>query len=131
MGDAPMHQKLLTPRRVSLNENAAVSLSAKFGRGEGIGELGVGYCMFTMINAVIGVGIVTLPIAFSKVGIVPGFCLLFLCAIIAISSLYLVGRVCVETGSSTYGTPRHFGFTPPRFLHLTASALCYGCRDDG
>ena len=70
--DSTLKSSLLASRerRVSLNENVVPSASSKFGEGEGIGQLGVGYCIFTMVNAVIGVGIVALPSAFSNIGIV-------------------------------------------------------------
>ena len=58
----------------------------------------------SMLNSVIGTGILALPIAFSRVGYVMGLILLGVCMVLAGLSLVIIGICSTEVGATSYGT---------------------------
>ena len=99
MGDAT---KPLLPgaRRGSVNEIAGDSdFKSPVER-----SMGIIPSMASMLNSVIGTGILALPIAFSRVGYGLGFVLMILCVLISSSSLVVIGMCVTETGATSYGT---------------------------
>jgi len=56
----------------------------------------------SLCNCCIGVGVLTMPLAFKKVGILPGMCLMFLCAGLCFFTMVLLQEVMLETKATTY-----------------------------
>ena len=82
-------------RRGSVNEDDAVPRERTMGLAPGAAS---------MLNSVIGTGILALPIAFSRVGYALGVILLVVCCILAGISLVIIGICSTEVGATSYGT---------------------------
>ena len=111
-------------RRGSVNEEQAAPRERTMGIVPGAAS---------MLNSVIGTGILALPIAFSRVGYVLGIVLLAVCCLLAGVSLVIIGICSTEVGATSYGTmiERALG---PRWgklssvivsLHMFGACLAY------
>ena len=82
-------------RRGSVNEDGGVQRERTMGVLPGA---------VSMLNSVIGTGILALPIAFSRVGYGLGVILLAICCVLAAISLVIIGICSTEVGATSYGT---------------------------
>lgn len=82
-------------RRGSVNEDSATPRERTMGLVPGAAS---------MLNSVIGTGILALPIAFSRVGYGLGVILLSICCVLAGISLVIIGICSTEVGALSYGT---------------------------
>ena len=82
-------------RRGSVNDDVAAPRERTMGVVPGAAS---------MLNSVIGTGILALPIAFSRVGWALGIILLAVCCALAGLSLVVIGICSTEVGATSYGT---------------------------
>lgn len=94
-GDGGSDALLRQQRRGSVNEETVAPRERTMGIVPGAAS---------MLNSVIGTGILALPIAFSRVGYVMGLILLGVCMVLAGLSLVIIGICSTEVGATSYGT---------------------------
>lgn len=94
--------------------------------------LPVGSRRSVMINlacSTLGAGVLTLPYAFSRSGVVLGTLLLLVCWAASVFSIYLLALVADHTGYTSYEQmeARLFGRWLQRAAGLLMALFCYGC----
>jgi hypothetical protein len=83
-------------RRGSVNEDSGAAPRER--------TMGLAPGALSMLNSVIGTGILALPIAFSRVGYGLGVILVTVCCVLAAISLVIIGICATEVGATSYGT---------------------------
>ena len=80
------------------------------------------------MNAVIGTGILALPVAFSKVGWALGSGILLLCGLMCFVSLVAVGQVATTVGGASYGDTieKSVGPGSANFISVIVSMYTWG-----
>ena len=107
-------------RRGSLNEVEYLSP-----RPRNMGILG---CVASTMNAVIGTGILALPVAFSRLGSGLGSVVIVTCALVCWVSLVAFGQVVIKVGGVSYGHTMDLavgGWSGP-LLSVVVGCFCFG-----
>eukprot|EP01051_Picozoa_sp_SAG22_P011918 SAG22_NODE_1189_length_5206_cov_14.857451_5_plen_459_part_00 len=112
-------------RRMSLNENARPAVTYKSPRERNMGLLG---SVASVLNAVIGTGILALPVAYSRLGIGLGTVTIVLCAAVVFVSLVAFGQVVTEVGGVSYGNTIELALGPRcgAAISVVVGLFCYG-----
>ncbi len=91
-------------------------------------NMGIIGSVASVMNAVIGTGILALPVAFSRVGVVLGIVIMIFCAILCFVSLLALGQVITKVGGTSYGNTMDLsvGGASGTIVSLIVLAFCWG-----
>ena len=91
-------------------------------------HLGILGAVASVMNAVIGTGILALPVAFTGVGTVFGTLLIVFCAFVCFVSLLALGKVVTHVGACSYGEAMDKTIGGPSGVIISAvvAAFCFG-----
>lgn len=83
--------------------------------------------IFTLVSNMCGGGVLTLPIAFSRAGIIPSFLLMVLSAIMTDFAMYILCSCARRTGGTSYGQVTRSAFGVKAELAVTVLLLFFLC----
>jgi amino acid permease len=83
--------------------------------------------IFTLVSNMCGGGVLTLPIAFSRAGIVPSFLLMVLSAVMTDFAMYILCSCSRRTGGTSYGQVTRSAFGVKAELAVTVLLLFFLC----
>ena len=91
-------------------------------------NMGIIGSIASVMNAVIGTGILALPVAFSGVGVVLGIVVMAVCALLCFVSLLGLGQVIVKVGGVSYGHTMDLaiGGAAGTIISAIVLAFCWG-----
>jgi hypothetical protein len=91
-------------------------------------NMGIVGSVASVMNAVIGTGILALPVAFSRVGVVLGIVIMVVCALLCFISLLALGQIITKVGGTSYGNTMDLavGGASGTIVSLIVLAFCWG-----
>lgn len=100
-------KQALLPGEVSMGRERRASINS-LGKEEYLSpvprHMGIIGSVASVMNAVIGTGILALPLAFSELGVGLGTIAMIICATVCFFSLLALGQVVTKVGGTSYGT---------------------------
>ena len=91
-------------------------------------NMGIVGSVASVMNAVIGTGILALPVAFSGVGFYLGSIVMVVCAMMCFVSLLALGDVVIKVGGTSYGNTMEMaiGGAAGTLISIIVLAFCWG-----